>query len=155
VLELGCGHGVAVTLIAESLAAGGGTGTVLGVDRSAKMTAAAATRNAEHVAAGRAAFLTSSIHDADLGDAGFDKVLAVHVPVFLRGDPGRELAHLREHLADDGTVHVVAQPFTAGQAEPARDAITAAVERHGWTIRAVHVAPMAGTAGVCVVAGYG
>ena len=119
------------------------------------MTTMAASRNAEHVEAGRAALLTSSIHDADLGDARFDKVLAVHVPVFLRGDPARELAHLRGHLAGDGALHVVAQPFTADQAEPARDAITAAVERHGWTVRDVHMAPMAGTAAVCVVAGYG
>ena len=127
-LELGCGHGVAVTLIAERLAAGGGSGTVLGLDRSAKMTTMAASRNAEHVAAGRAAFLTSAIHDADLGDARFDKILAVHVPVFLRGDPARDLALLREHLTGGGALHVVAQPFTADQAEPTRDTLTAAIE---------------------------
>ena len=85
--ELGCGHGVAVTLICERLRGG----RIVGVDRSATMIAAGARRNEAHVAAGRAKFLTASLHEADLGDERFDKVLAVHFPPLLRGGSDREL----------------------------------------------------------------
>jgi SAM-dependent methyltransferase len=91
VLEIGCGHGVAVSLVCERLDGG----SVLAVDRSAKMIDAATRRNAGHVAAGKAAFQVAELHEADLGDAVFDLVFAIHVPVLLRGEPHRELAVVR------------------------------------------------------------
>jgi trans-aconitate methyltransferase len=60
VLEVGCGHGVAVTLICERLH----DGTVVGVDRSPTLIRAATNRNTAHVAAGRARFLHASLHEA-------------------------------------------------------------------------------------------
>jgi SAM-dependent methyltransferase len=49
VLEVGCGHGAAVTLICERLRGG----RVVGLDRSPTMTSASARRNAAYVAAGQ------------------------------------------------------------------------------------------------------
>src|SRR5439155_15822200 len=94
VLEIGCGHGVAVTLICERLRGG----RVVAIDRSPAMTAAAARRNAAAIDSGRATILTTALHDADLGDACFDKILAVHFPSLLRGRPRRELDKIRAHL---------------------------------------------------------
>jgi SAM-dependent methyltransferase len=140
VLEVGCGHGVAATLMLEQGA------EVVGVDRSAKMTAAAAKRNPT----GPARFVTAPLADADLGGERFDKALAVHVPVFLRGDPARELAALRRVL--DGPLHVCAQPLGAA-GETARH-VAAALERHGWRVEAVLREDLASGPAVCVVGTY-
>ncbi len=60
VLEIGCGHGVAATMVCERLDGG----RLTAIDRSAKMVEAAARRNAGHVEAGRAEFLVATLEDS-------------------------------------------------------------------------------------------
>ena len=100
-LEIGCGHGVAATLVCERLVGG----RLTAVDRSAKMIAAAERRNAEYVEDGRAEFLLGELEALDLGERRFDVVFAVRVGLFRR-EPARahELAGL--WLAPGGRVHV-------------------------------------------------
>lgn len=59
-------------------------GRLTAIDRSAKMIAAAARRNAAYVEVGKAEFLVASLEDADLGDRRFDVVFAVRVRLFHR-----------------------------------------------------------------------
>jgi ubiquinone/menaquinone biosynthesis C-methylase UbiE len=99
VLEIGCGHGVAATLVCERLDGG----FLTAVDRSAKMIEAASRRNAEHVAAGRAEFLVAALEDLDLGERRFDKVFAVRVGLFHR-DPERARSLVEPWLAPGGEV---------------------------------------------------
>jgi ubiquinone/menaquinone biosynthesis C-methylase UbiE len=99
VLEIGCGHGVAATLVCERLV----EGRLTAVDRSAKMIEAAARRNAVHVAEGRAEFLVADLEDLDLGGRRFDIVFAVRVGLFHR-DPGRARVLVAPWLADEGRV---------------------------------------------------
>jgi cyclopropane fatty-acyl-phospholipid synthase-like methyltransferase len=146
VLEVGCGHGVAVTLISERLHGG----TVVGVDRSPTMIRAATKRNAAHVAAGRARFLHALLHQANLGEERFDKVLAVDFPPLLRGRPGRELEVIARHLTDGGTLYVVTQPLRRPAA--AANSITARLEGHGFVIGSVLVEQVDTREAVCVVA---
>ncbi|WBB62197.1 methyltransferase domain-containing protein [Streptomyces sp. WMMC500] len=63
VLEIGCGHGVTASYVCAELAAGPreAPARFTGLDRSAKMTAAAGRRNAAHVAAGLAEFRTGAV----------------------------------------------------------------------------------------------
>ena len=136
VLELGSGHGVAVSLLCEQL---GDTGLVVGVDRSATMTAAAGKRNAAHVAAGRARLLTAEVHEADLAGERFDKVLAVRFPPLLRGDPAPALRAVREHLVDGGALVVVEHPPSAGRHRSVADAIVERLGQHGFSIESVVV----------------
>ena len=62
VLEIGCGHGVAATLVCELLE----SGHLTAVDRSAKMIEAARRRNAAYVEAGRAEFLVAALEELEL-----------------------------------------------------------------------------------------
>jgi cyclopropane fatty-acyl-phospholipid synthase-like methyltransferase len=148
VLELGCGQGVAVTLICERLDGG----TVVALDRSAKMTAAATRRNAGYVESGRATIVTASLEDADLGDAAFDKVLALHFPPLQRGEPAPELAKLRQHLATDGALYVVAEPLASHQLRETVEAIDTRLRANGFVAEPPRVAEVAGARMVCVVA---
>jgi ubiquinone/menaquinone biosynthesis C-methylase UbiE len=105
VLEIGCGHGVAATYVCERL----DTGRLTAVDRSPKMIAAAARRNAEHVAAGRAEFLVQRLEELDLGERRFDKVFAVRVGLFHR-EPERARALVERYLAPGGRILVEYDP---------------------------------------------
>src|SRR5918994_4848660 len=87
VLEIGCGHGVAATLVCERLDGGAYTA----VDRSPKMIAAARRRNARHVAAGRAEFLVMPLEALELGTRRFDVIFAARVGLFHR-EPERARA---------------------------------------------------------------
>jgi SAM-dependent methyltransferase len=71
VLEIGCGHGVAATLVCERLDGG----RLTAIDRSAKMIEAARRRNAASVEQGTAEFLVGSLEEIDLGDRRFDVIL--------------------------------------------------------------------------------
>jgi SAM-dependent methyltransferase len=100
-LEVGCGHDVAVSLVCERLT----TGTITAIDRSPKMIEMATRRNREHVDAGRAVLGAIALEDADLGDRRFDKVFAFNVAPFWQ-QPEAALGAVREHLARDGAVHL-------------------------------------------------
>ena len=107
VLEIGCGHGVAATLVCERLA--GGDGRLTAIDRSPKMIAAAKQRNAGHVDVGRAEFLVARLEDLDLGDRRFDVVFAVRVGLFHR-EPERARALVEPWLKPSGRLHAFFDP---------------------------------------------
>ena len=96
-LEIGCGHGVAATLVCERLT----TGAYTAVDRSPAMIAAAARRNARHVEAGRAEFLVMALEQLDLGGRRFDVIFAARVGLFHR-EPARARALAQRWLAPGG-----------------------------------------------------
>ena len=112
-LEVGCGHGVAVSLVCERLT----TGTILAIDRSPKMIEMATRRNREHIETGRALLEAVALEDADLGKRRFDKVFAFNVAPFWL-DPEAALGVVRKHLARDGTFYLFwdARHFAPGRA---------------------------------------
>jgi ubiquinone/menaquinone biosynthesis C-methylase UbiE len=105
VLEIGCGHGVAATMVCERLEGG----KLTAIDRSAKMVEAATRRNAAYVEAGRAEFLVADLEDLDLGDRRFDLIFAVRVGLFHR-DPERAHALAEPWLAPGGTIRSFFDP---------------------------------------------
>ena len=105
VLEIGCGHGVAATHLCEAGA------RLVAVDRSPKMVAAAARRNAAFVRSGQAEFLVMELEALDLGERRFDLVLAVRVGLFHR-EPARARACVEPWLADGGRLVAPFDPPT-------------------------------------------
>jgi ubiquinone/menaquinone biosynthesis C-methylase UbiE len=105
VLEIGCGHGVAATLVCERLKGG----HLTAVDRSEKMIEAAKRRNAAYVETGRAEFLVADLEDLDLGGRRFDKFFAVRVGLFHR-EPDRAHSLVERWLAPGGAVFAFFDP---------------------------------------------
>jgi ubiquinone/menaquinone biosynthesis C-methylase UbiE len=99
VLEIGCGHGVAATMVCERLDGG----KLTAIDRSAKMIAAAERRNARFVEAGTAEFIVAELEKLDLGSRRFDLVFAVRVGLFHR-EPERAHALVQPWLEPGGRV---------------------------------------------------
>ena len=101
VLEVGCGHGIAASLICERLVQGRYTA----IDRSQKMIDAAKRRNAQFVAGGKAEFLRGDVQTIELGDRLFDKIFAQRVRLF-HDEPERARALVKRWLAPQGKVFV-------------------------------------------------
>jgi SAM-dependent methyltransferase len=106
-LEVGCGHGVLISLLCDRLT----TGSVLGLDRSPTMVAAATRRNAAHVTAGRAVVRHSAFEEADLPVGAYDAVVAFNVRAFWGGESTWSTA--RRALRPHGAVYVCFQPMGA------------------------------------------
>jgi len=128
ILEIGSGHGVAAGRVAERI----GEGLVVGVDRSAKMTAAALRRNAVHVAAGRARFITADIESWDPGEGQIDAALAINVIAFADMEH-RGTAVVHRALRPGGRICLVFQPPEVAQLSVA-SRFGAALEAHGFGI---------------------
>jgi cyclopropane fatty-acyl-phospholipid synthase-like methyltransferase len=148
-LEIGCGHGVAASLVCERLDGG----SIVAIDRSPKMTELARKRNAAHVAAGRASFQAVSLHEADFGAAQFDKVFAIRVGELVRGQPTRELAVVMNCLAPGGSFHIVYDPPVGRQGSSVAETASAVLESHGFTVKDVLTKEIGQSTVVCVIAG--
>ena len=103
-LELGCGGGVAVTLVCERL----DDGTITAIDRSATQVERAKRRNEEHIASGKAAIHVAEVADAPGGP--YDKVFAVNVNLFWTGPASRELQRIRAAVAPGGALYLFYEP---------------------------------------------
>ena len=130
-LEVGCGHGVAVSLVCERLT----TGTITAIDRSPKMIEMARRRNREHLDAGKVELEAIALEDADLGDRRFDKVFAFNVaPFWLQ--PKEALGAVRDHVAEDGAVYVFwdARHFAPDRAQELGNALADRLREGGFRV---------------------
>jgi trans-aconitate methyltransferase len=140
VLEIGCGHGVAATLVCDRL----GGGHLTAIDRSAKMIATAARRNAEHVEAGRATFEVAVLERAELEPRAFQIAFAVNVAALWR-HAADTLPVVRNALAPGGRLAVFHRapgwPDAAATAA-AGDELATTLARHGFEVDAVRAADL-------------
>ena len=148
VLEVGCGHGVAVSLVCERLT----SGRITAIDRSPKMIEMAARRNREHVAQGRAVLQAVALEDADFGDERFDKVFAFNVaPFWLQ--PREALATVGRHLAPGGAVYVFWDARRmAGDGRGLADRLSERIRLADFAVDRVLVKDLRPVPAVCVIA---
>jgi SAM-dependent methyltransferase len=147
VLEIGCGHGVAATMVCEA------GGRLTAIDRSAKMIALATRRNQQHVAAGRARFATVALEQADFGDERFDTVFGVHVAALWRSQEA--IAIVRAHLAPAGALYIFNQlpgRRTLADARAFAEPVAAALGAQGLSVEAPRFADLEPSPVVCVIA---
>jgi SAM-dependent methyltransferase len=148
-LEIGCGHGVAVSLVCERLT----SGRITAIDRSKKMIEMAARRNREHIAAGRAVLKVAALETADFGDERFDKVFAFNVAPFWL-EPKEALGIVRQHLAPDGAVFIFwdARHTQSGRARDLADRLSERIGLAEFSLNQVLVKDLRPVPAVCVIA---
>jgi ubiquinone/menaquinone biosynthesis C-methylase UbiE len=149
-LEVGCGHGVAVSLICDKLAGG----RITAVDRSPKMIEMARKRNEAH--AEKVRFIVSTIEAADLGDDVYDKAFAVHVAALEK--PGDALDAVRQRLAPGGRLYLFSQAPSWKEADQPRRfgaELGGALEEAEFALEDVVVKDLGTAFAACVVARAG
>jgi cyclopropane fatty-acyl-phospholipid synthase-like methyltransferase len=138
ILEIGCGAGVAVSLVCDRLDGG----SVTGIDRSATAIARANRRNAEHVASGRAVLRHMDLAALSFPGRRFDKAFAVNVNLFWVPSAVTELTLIAEHLRTRGGLFLFYETPDGGRAGQIADRVAAALRGHGFASVAVdHASP--------------
>ncbi|WP_407951716.1 SAM-dependent methyltransferase [Plantactinospora veratri] len=157
-LEIGCGNGVAVSLVCDRLV----DGRIVAIDRSAAAVRQAERRNLEHISAGRAVVRLGTLEEFGApegvgaqavsgGDgAGFDKIFAVNVNLFWTRSPAAELALLRRLLRPGGGLYLCYEPPGATRVAELVRRLPATLSAHGFTATAVTSATTASTSLLCV-----
>jgi ubiquinone/menaquinone biosynthesis C-methylase UbiE len=149
-LEVGCGHGVAVSLVCERL----GDGRIVAVDRSTTMIEMAAQRNAAYVESGKASFATGLFDEVELGRQRFDKVYAFHVAAFWRR-PAPTLDRARRLLAPAGALYLFNQLpgwGRPGSVEEFAARLGAVLREHGLSAGEPLVGELRSGPAICVTA---
>ena len=148
VLEVGCGHGVAVSLVCQRLTGG----QITAIDRSKKMIDMAARRNREYVSEDRAVLKTAALERADFGDERFDKVFAFNVaPFWLQ--PKEAFGIVRRHLAPGGAVYVFwdARHMQPGRVRDLADRLSERIRLAEFSVNQVLVKDLRPVPAVCVI----
>lgn len=147
-LEIGCGRGSAVREVCQRLA----TGRIVAIDRSATMVRMARERNAEHVAAGRAAFQAVALDQADLPAGAFDKAFAINVNLFWVRSAIRDLEVVRRALTPDGRLFLFYEPPTPSRASAVAERVVRFLTDQGFAADTVTGTTRRGSTVVGIVA---
>lgn len=128
-LEIGCGRGLAVTLIAPLLK----SGRILAIDRSDTGIAAARKAGRDWEMSGKARFRHAALADLGSADGQFDKVFAINVNVFWT-DPGPVLPVLGKLLNKAGRLFLFYEPPAATQRSRIADLVREKFAGSGLTV---------------------
>jgi len=147
ILEIGCGHGVAVSLIGDLL----DQGRVTGIDRSFDMVELARLRNRDHLKSGKAVVQPVSLDRADLGGERFDRVFAINVSLFEQ-QADRSLDIIRDALVPGGRLFVFFQPPNSSKTRELADRTIGNLEANGFLIERVSFKDLDPATATCIEA---
>jgi cyclopropane fatty-acyl-phospholipid synthase-like methyltransferase len=129
-LEIGCGSGVAVALVAERLR----DGTITAIDRSATAIAAATRRNTSAVEAGKVVLRRAALADLDTQGEPFDRIFAVNVNLFWTGPAAAELERIRALLKPGGRLFLFYELPDASRAHIVAERAGASLAAAGFAV---------------------
>ena len=147
VLEIGCGNGTAVAVLADRLP----DCSIVAIDRSEKMIRSAIQRNREAVSLGRVQFHQASLNEMDAGQPPFDAIFAINVNLFWM-EPAVEWSEMKTLLRPDGTVYLFNQPPSASKMQEIADRTSANLTAAGFAVKEVRVSGHHPVPAVCVIA---
>ena len=128
-LEVGCGPGVAASLVCERLVAG----RMLAIDRSEIQVERARRRNEAHVASGRLVVEAVALAELDVGKTRFEKVFAINVNLFWVGPATQELERVRRALGPDGKLFLFYEPPRAARLRQLTERLAAVLRSGGFS----------------------
>jgi ubiquinone/menaquinone biosynthesis C-methylase UbiE len=105
ILEIGCGYGHSIPLIAPKLS----TGHLTLIDRSNKMAGAAAKRVHDEAAGEKVSILHADLLSNNFPESNFNKIFLFNINVFWM-DPVAELAEILRMLKPAGKFYLFHQP---------------------------------------------
>jgi SAM-dependent methyltransferase len=147
ILEIGCGHGVAVSMVGERLV----HGRIVAIDRSYDMVDLARQRNQALLKSGRAEIHAVSLDRADFGGARFDLVFAINVGLFeQQADRGLDL--IKTVLAPEGRLVVIFQPPNSAKTRELADRTIGNLEANGFSIARVSFKDLDPATATCIEA---
>jgi hypothetical protein len=123
-----------VSLVCEQLAGG----SITAIDRSATAIRGAAGRAAGHIASGRAVLRQMDLAAFRLPGQRFNKIFAVNVNLFWARPADAEWLAVKDHLHDDGVLHLFYDTPGQEKAGQVAEAVTAALTRHGFSAMTTH-----------------
>jgi cyclopropane fatty-acyl-phospholipid synthase-like methyltransferase len=129
VLEIGCGPGVAVSLVCDQLAGG----RITAIDRSATAITRATERNAEHLGSGKAVLRQLDLAALSLPGQRFDKIFAVNVNLFWVRQADAEWRIVKDHLDSDGVLYLFYDTPAKDKTSQVAHVVTTALARHGFS----------------------
>ena len=145
ILEIGCGHGVAVALTGDRLV----NGKVTAIDRSFDMVELARQKNREHLKSGKATIEAVSLDRADFDEERFDRVFAINVGLFEQ-QADRGLAVIRDALAPGGRLFVFYQPPNSSKTRELADRTIGNLEANGFVIARVSFKDLDPATATCI-----
>ena len=147
ILEIGCGYGHSIPLIAPKLS----TGHLTLIDRSGDMEVAAAKRIRDETAEDKVSVLHADLLSNNFPEESFDKIFLFNMNVFWM-DPVAELAEIRRLLKPECLFYLFHQPPPGHELEEFVLAVRANLAKYGFECKEILKNVSADVRSLCLIA---